>query len=91
MSKLEDFYKKAEQDGKIRSDLDAAQKQFEGTDPDQEAVIAALIKVAGKHGTVLERGDFDTKAGELDESSLASVAGGRSDWWSRATSGFIRY
>jgi hypothetical protein len=91
MPKLEDFYKKAEHDGKIQADLDAARKQFEGKNPDRETIIVELIKIAGKHGTVLVRSDFDMKPGELDDSNLASVAGGRSDWWSRAASGFIRY
>jgi hypothetical protein len=77
MSKLADFYKKAESDSALKAELEAANKQWEGKGtPDKEAVFAEVIKIAAKHGATLVRADFDPQKGELDESDLSAVAGG---------------
>ncbi|GHV69508.1 hypothetical protein AGMMS49928_12060 [Spirochaetia bacterium] len=79
MSKLTDFYKKAESDPALRADLEAAQKRYEGQNPGQAAIVAEYITIAAKHGVTLEAADFEVKKGELDEEELSVVAGGWND------------
>ena len=76
MSKLTDFYKKAETDPALKADLEAAQKRYEGQNPDKATFVAEGIAIAAKHGVTLEPADFELKEGELDEEELSAVAGG---------------
>jgi hypothetical protein len=76
MSKIIDFYKKAEADPALKAELEAANKQFAGQKPEKAAVIAEAIRIAGKHGVRLEHADFEVEKGELDEAELDAVAGG---------------
>jgi hypothetical protein len=77
LSKITDFYKKAEADEALRSELEAANKRFEGRETiTRDAVVAEVIKIAAQHGTSLEAVDFASEAGELDEVELEAVAGG---------------
>ncbi|MDR1915768.1 MAG: hypothetical protein LBQ58_04225 [Synergistaceae bacterium] len=66
MSKLADFYKKAESDDALKEALKKANIKA------KEENITALIKVAGEFGISLDRNDF----GDLDEDDLKAVAGG---------------
>jgi hypothetical protein len=76
MGKLIDFYKKAEADDKLRADLEAANKRFQGQENiTRDAVVAELIKLAAQHGTSLESADFAAEPGELDEAELEAVTG----------------
>ncbi|GHV71483.1 hypothetical protein AGMMS49928_23450 [Spirochaetia bacterium] len=76
MSKLTDFYKKAESDPALKADLEAAKKRYEGQDPDKATVVAEGIAIAAKHGVTLEPADFELAKGELNEEELSTVAGG---------------
>jgi hypothetical protein len=77
MSKITDFYKKAEADEALCSELEAANKRFDERETiTRDAVVAEVIKIAAQHGTSLEAADFAAEAGELDEAELESVAGG---------------
>ncbi|GHV72318.1 hypothetical protein AGMMS49928_28930 [Spirochaetia bacterium] len=76
MSKLIDFYKKAESDPALRADLEAAKKRYEGQIPGRETIVAEGIALAAKHGVTLEPADFEFKKGELDEEDLSDVSGG---------------
>ncbi|MDR3335979.1 MAG: hypothetical protein LBT16_02135 [Treponema sp.] len=77
MGKLVDFYKKAESDEKLKADLKAANKRFEGRgDIDRETVIAEVIRIAKDHGYTLAPADFGIGE-KLDEKELEAVAGGR--------------
>jgi hypothetical protein len=77
MNKVSDFYKKAESDEKIRADLEAANKRFEGQQKiNWDSVVAEVIKIAARHGTRLEPADFEAEPGELDKAELETVVGG---------------
>ncbi|GHV71480.1 hypothetical protein AGMMS49928_23430 [Spirochaetia bacterium] len=76
MSKLTDFYKKAATDPALKADLEAAQKRYEGQNPDKATFVAEGIAIAAKHGVTLEATDFELAEGELDEEELSAVAGG---------------
>jgi hypothetical protein len=78
MGKLNDFYKKAEADEKLKTALRAVKKQYEGQDVAQkEAFIRDIIRTAKENaGIDLAPGDFGPVAGELSEEELAGVAGG---------------
>jgi hypothetical protein len=77
MSKITNFYKKAEADEKLRSELEAANKRFEEREhSNRQASVEELIGIAKAHGYALEAADFASEAGELDEKELEAVAGG---------------
>ena len=81
MSKLIDFYKKAETDPALRADLEAAKKRYEGQSPDKETIVTESIAIAAKHGITLAASDFELKEGDLDEAELKAVAGGMYASW----------
>jgi hypothetical protein len=78
MGKLDDFYKKAEADEKLKEALRGVKKQYEGQDvTKREAFIRDIIRIAKENaGIDLAPGDFGPAAGELLEKELAGVAGG---------------
>jgi hypothetical protein len=76
MNKVIDFYQKADNDEKLKADLEAANKRFEGRkNAGQETLIAEVIRIAGDHGYSLEAADFAVRK-EVDEKELEAVAGG---------------
>jgi hypothetical protein len=78
MGKLIDFYKKAESDGKLRADLEAANGRLEKQkNISRETVVAEVIKIAAEYGTSLEPADFEAEQCELDELELEAAAGGK--------------
>jgi hypothetical protein len=78
MSKLNDFYKKAETDSALAADIEAAKKAYAeknpGKQPDAATIKAESIRIAAKHGVELTDADFANA--ELDDKQLAAVAGG---------------
>jgi hypothetical protein len=77
MGKVIDFYRKAEADEKLRADLEAANRRFDGQkNINRDTVVAEVIKIATRHGTSLEAADFAAEPGELDEAELEAAAGG---------------
>jgi hypothetical protein len=74
MSKLIDFYKKAETDSALAADIEAAKKAYEGKNPDAATIKAESIRIAAKHGVELTDADF--AEAELDDKQLEAVAGG---------------
>ncbi|GHV90983.1 hypothetical protein AGMMS50268_14860 [Spirochaetia bacterium] len=77
MGKLIDFYRLAKTDEGLRQDLEASNKRLaDKKDVSKDSVIAEVIRIAGEHGVVLERADFEGKAEELDTAELSAVAGG---------------
>lgn len=81
MSKLTDFYRKAEEDKNLRAGLSEVDRWYEAEKPGRDALMRRLISLAGTYGVTLEEADFIEKTGELVEEELESVAGGKSDWW----------
>jgi hypothetical protein len=77
MRKVIDFYKKAQENGALKADLEAASKTFaEKKESNKDVIIAEVVKIAAKHGISLKPADLELKQGELDENELAAVAGG---------------
>ncbi|GHV72316.1 hypothetical protein AGMMS49928_28920 [Spirochaetia bacterium] len=76
MSKLAEFYRKAESDPALKADLKAAKKRYEGQSPDQATIVAGGIAIAAKHGVTLEAADFEVKRSKLDEEELRALVGG---------------
>jgi hypothetical protein len=66
MSKLADFYQKADTDSVLKAELAGLTQGY----------IAGVIGVAGKHGVSLEAADFAPTSGALDDDALAGMAGG---------------
>jgi hypothetical protein len=66
MSKLNDFYRRADTDSVLKAELVAV----------TTAYVAGVIGVAGKHGVSLAAADFAPASGELDDDALAEAAGG---------------
>jgi hypothetical protein len=65
MSKLTDFYQKAQTDSALKAELVGL----------TTAYVSGVIATAAKHGVTLEAADF-TPPGILDGDVLAGVAGG---------------
>jgi hypothetical protein len=81
MSKIIDFYKKAQENEALKADLEAAGKTLaEKKETNEEVIIAEVIKIAAKHEISLEPADLKVKQGEVDEAELEAVAGGKSKW-----------
>jgi hypothetical protein len=83
MSKIVDFYKKAMADPKMKQDLEAINKKYEGQGEDKKGEGRnAIIEMAKKYGVTLVPADFEIKNGGLSEDELAAVAGGQTgNFW----------
>jgi hypothetical protein len=66
MSKLADFYQKADTDSVLKAELAGL----------TQGDVAGVIGIAGKHGVSLEAADFAPTSGALDDDAIADVAGG---------------
>ncbi|MDR3200553.1 MAG: hypothetical protein LBT68_03740 [Spirochaetales bacterium] len=73
---LTDFYKKAGGDKELGENLWEIRRKYDDGKINKETAITEVIALAKTHNTVLTRADFDAKFSQLEESELASIAGG---------------
>lgn len=80
MGKLDDFFKRSQNDRNLMADLDAfCFRMQKKKDKTLEDYMTELTETARKYGIFLSPEDFVFKSGELSDMELAGVAGGAGD------------